>query len=255
MKAFNNLREASLKNPKVIFCSLKYIILICSLTGIRFTAWLYFLLNWTHSKDVGIALQLAWFVIIELIIIQITSAFSYMISHSKMKVKRFFSFMHFKYFKFNFLMSITYALAFGGCTFAVNYLRFSQNPSRKKVYAFALILLILNAFKLIFTYFRAENPNEKFKKVTKMFFEFLSHNINRIFMFIIKFIPWIIGYIFLMIVFNKTDFEMVFYVMLNSCLYGLGIFFFPCYILGVKRLVRSAEFVVTEEKNFDISAK
>lgn len=237
MKIFSNFYKTSLN--KIFFCSVKYVILICFVTGIRFTAWLNFILNGTHSKEVGIALQFAWFVIIELIIIQITSAFSYMILHNKMKFKRFFSFMDFKYFKFNFLMLTTCALAFGGCTFAVNYLRFisRQDISRNKVYTFASVLLILNAFKIIFTYFRAENPNEKFKNIIKKYFEFLLQNIKKIFIFNIKFIPWIIGYIFLMVVFYKTDFEMVVYVMLNSCLYGLGIFFFPYYILALNRLV------------------
>lgn len=235
MKIFRNLSKASFN--KTFFCSVKYVILICFVTGIRFTTWLNIVLNWTYLKEIGIALQFAWFVIIELIVIQITSAFSYMILHNKMKFKRFFSFMHFKYFKFNFLMSITYALAFGGCTFAVNYLRFTSIGRSKVYYTFASVLLILNSFKIIFTYFRAENPNEKFKNVTKKYFEFLSQNIKKIFIFNIKFIPWIIGYIFLMVVFYKTDFEMVVYVMLNSCLYGLGIFFFPYYILAFNRLV------------------
>lgn len=237
MKKFGNLCKASLN--KTFFCSIKYVLLICFVTGIRFMAWLNFILNWTHSEKVGIILQFAWFVIMELIIIQITSAFSYMILHNKMKFKRFFSFMHFKYFKFNFLMSVTYALVFGGCTFAVNYLRFtsSQGINRIKVYTFASALIILNAFKIIFTYFRAESPNEKFKNITKKYFEFLSQNAKKVFIFNIKFIPWIIGYIFLMIVFYKTDFEMVVYVMLNSCLYGLGIFFFPYYFLAFNKLV------------------
>lgn len=232
------------KYPNLISCSVKYVLIICFLTGARFTAWLSFILNWSYSKAVGMVLQLAWFAVIELIIIQVTSAFAYMILHNKMKFKRFFSFMHFKYFKFNFFTALTYALFFGGCTFALNYLRFSSRPenfNRGIIYTYALILLILNAFKLIFAYFRAENANENLKNVTKSFFDFLAKNIRKTALFTIKFIPWIIAYIFLMIVFNKTDFEMAVYIMLNSCLYGLGIFFFPCYILGFHKLVRSAK--------------
>lgn len=232
------------KYPNLISCSVKYVLIICFLTGARFTAWYSFILNWTYSETVGMVLQLAWYVVIELIIIQITAAFIYMLLNNKMKFKRFFSFMHFKYFKFNFLIIVTYALFFGGCTFVVNYLRFSissEHFDRVKVYIFALFLLILNAFKLIFSYFRAENPNENLKNITKSFFDFLAKNIKKTALFIIKFIPWIIAYIFLIIVFNKTDFEMVVYIMLNSCLYGLGIFFFPCYFLGFNKLVRSAK--------------
>lgn len=229
------------KSPKLISCSVKYVLIICFLTGARFTAWYSFILNWTYSKTVGTVLQIAWFAVIELIIIQVTSAFAYMLLHNKMKFKRFFSFMHFKYFKFNFLITITYALFFGGCTFVVNYFRFSiskEHFDRVRVYIFALFLLILNAFKLIFAYFRAENANGNLKSITKSFFDFLAKNIKETALFIIKFIPWIVGYIFLIMAFNKTDFEMVVYVMLNSCLYGLGIFFFPCCILGLHKLAR-----------------
>lgn len=232
------------KYPNMISCSVKYVLIICFLTGVRFTAWYSFILNWTYSETVGTVLQFAWFVVIELIIIQVTSAFAYMILHNKMKFKRFFSFMHFKYFKFNSFTALTYALFLGGCTFALNRLRFSSRPenfNRGIIYAYALILLILNAFKLIFAYFRAEKANENLKNVTKSFFDFLAKNIKKTALFIIKFIPWIIAYIFLIIVFNKTDFEMVVYVMLNSCLYGLGIFFFPCYILSFHKLVCSAK--------------
>lgn len=140
------------KYPNLISCSVKYVLIICFLTGIRFTAWYKFILNRTYSETVGIVLQLAWFVLIEFIIIHITAAFIYMLLHNKMKFKRFFSFMHFKYFKFNFLIIVTYALFFGGCTFVVNYLRFSissEHFDRVKVYILALFLLILNAFKLI----------------------------------------------------------------------------------------------------------
>lgn len=223
-------------------CSLKYVFIICFLTGVRFTIWEKLCLDYLDSDLFGITVQILLFAVIELIIIQITSAFAYMLVHNKMKFKRFFSFWHFKYFKFNLIVLFTYALFWGGCTFVVNDLRFSHSFSRQGRFMFyfiAAFLLVLNAFKMIFSYFRAEKPNESFRNITKRFFGFVCRNIKSISSFFIKLFPWMIGYVFLIVFFNQTDFELTVYVMLNSCMYGLGVFFFPCYILGFNRLVRS----------------
>lgn len=138
-------------------------------------------------------------------------------------------------------MLFTYALFWGGCTFVVNDLRFSHSFSRQGRFIFYLIaafLLVLNAFKMIFSYFRAENPKENISKITKIFFGFLNNNIKNIFTFFIKLFPWIVGYTFLIVILKQTDFEIVIYVMLNSSMYGLGILFFPYYFLNLQKLAK-----------------
>lgn len=241
----NNTFKTVIKTPPIIFCTIKYVVIICLLTAARFKAWFVFLLNWTDSEALGIMLQLLWFVIIELVMSQITTAFIYMLLQNKMKFKRFFSFMHFKYFKFNFLTAVTFALFFGGGTFALNFVRFSvysvYPEKRTLFYILALTWLMLSSFKLVFAYFKAKNANDSFKNTAKIFLGFIGKNIKKIVWFNIKFIPWIIGYVFLIIVFNKTDFELVVYVMLSSCLYGLGILVYPCYILGFHKMVCSLQ--------------
>ena len=239
MNMLYDLCKNNSNSKKIFYCSIKYSAIIALLTGIRYLLWFEnFLLIGSE-----ILIPLPLFVLIELLIINVTSSFSYMILNNKMKFKRFFSFLHFKYFKFNCITLITYALFFGGCTFVVHYFRFYTYPfiSRDIVYILAVILLALNSFKLIFSYFRAKYPNAKIKDITGMYFEFLLHNKMNIFIFNMKFIPYIALYFFLIIIFNMTDFEMIVYVMLNSCLYGVGIFLFPCYFYGLDKLVRSVK--------------
>lgn len=231
-------------NKDTLICSIKYTLLVSILVGCRFIIWDNLCLNYFYPNLFGITLQILWFAIIELIIIQITSAFAYMLIHHKKKFKRFFSFMHIKYFKFNILMLVTYALFWGCCTFIVNNLRFLHSfnrHSRFKLYILAIILLVLNAFKMIFSYFRAENQKESLSKITKSFFTFLYKNLKEVFLFLIKFFPWIVGYIFLIVLFDKTDFEIVVYVILNSSLYGLGILFFPYYFINLHKLVSNLQ--------------
>lgn len=230
-----------LLNKDVLICSIKYTLLISIIVGIRFWVWERFYLNYIGNELTGIIIQVLWFALVELIIIQITSAFAYMLIHHKKEFKRFFSFLHFKYFKFNLIVLFTYALFWGGCTFVVNDLRFSHSFSRQGRFIFYLIaafLLVLNAFKMIFSYFRAENPKENISKITKIFFGFLNNNIKNIFTFFIKLFPWIVGYTFLIVILKQTDFEIVIYVMLNSSMYGLGILFFPYYFLNLQKLAK-----------------
>ena len=228
-----------LLNKDAIICSIKYTVLISIIAGVRFWVWERFYLNYVGNELTGVIVQVLWFTVNELIIIQITASFSYMLIHHKKGFKRFFSFLHFKYFKFNLKVLFTYALFWGVCTFAVNDLRFSHSFSRQGRFIFYLIaafLLALNALKMIFSYFRAENPSESLSKITKIFFGFLNKNFKSVFTFLIKICPWIAGYIFLIVIFNRTDLEMVIYVMLNSSMYGLGVLFFPYYFLNFQKM-------------------
>lgn len=242
MNGSNNIFK-TIQNPKMIICTIKYVVIICLLAAVRYEIWIEFYLNWMQNETIGYIIQLLIYAAVEIINIQLLTAFIYMILHNKMKFKRFFSFMHFKYFQFNVLTAVTFALFFGGGTFALNSARFTAYSlyleKRSVFYIFALLWLALSSFKFVFSYFRALNPNENFKHTTKKFFDFIAKNIKQFTLFNIKFIPWIIGYILLIIVFNKTDFDIVVYVMLNSCLYGLGILFYPCYIMGFHSLIRS----------------
>lgn len=228
-----------LLNKDTLICSVKYTLLISIIVGVRFWVWERFYLNYIGNELLGIIIQVLWFAVVELIIIQITSAFAYMLIHHKKGFKRFFSFLHFKYFKFNLIVLFTYALFFGGCTFAVNDLRFSHSFSRQGRFIFYLIaafLLILNAFKMIFSYFRAENSNGGLRKITRSYFGFFSKNLRSTLAFFIKLFPWIIVYVFLIGIFNQTDFEIVIYVMLNSSMYGLAVFLLPYYFLNIHKL-------------------
>ncbi len=226
-----------------IGCSVKYSLLICFLTGARFCIWEMLILNYLDSDLFGMIVQIVWFVLAEFFIIRITSGFVYILLHGKRRFKRFFSFLHFKYFKANLLTLITYSIFFGVSTFAVNYLRFvhTRNFDRIVFYFCAVILLFINLFKLIFAYFRAKDPNADFKSISRSFFGFLRNNFGKTVLFLLRLFPWLIGYVFLIILFRKTDFEIVFYVMLNSCMFGLGIFFFPYYFLSFDKFVRSSE--------------
>ena len=242
MNGSNNIFK-TIQNPKVIICTIKYVVIICLLAALRYEIWIVFYLNWMQNETIGYIIQLLIYTAVEIINIQLLTAFIYMILRNKMKFKRFFSFMHFRYLKFNCLTVVTFALFFGGGTFALNSARFTVYSmyleKRGVFYMFALFWLALSSFKFVFAYFRAMNPNENFKNTTKKFFDFIVKNIKQFTLFNIKFIPWIIGYIFLIFIFNKTDFDIVVYVMLNSCLYGLGILIFPCYVLGFHNLICS----------------
>ena len=230
-------RSDNIFAPDLVLCSIQYAIITCLLAAVRFEVWMMVILYQTHNEIKGLLLYVA----IEIINIQFLSSFIYMILHDKMKFKRFFSFMHFKYFKFNFLTAVTFALFFGGGTFALNSSRFTGYSmyleKRWMFYMLALLWLALSSFKLVFAYFRAMNPDESFKNITKEFFDFAVKNIKLLTLFNIKLIPWIIGYILLIIIFNSTDYDIVIYVMLNSCLYGLGILFYPYYILDFHKLI------------------
>lgn len=241
MNKSNDIFKYCFMDSKVICCSVEYNVIICLLSGIRYILWSAFTFNWIYSKLLGAFLGLLWFVVIELFIILITAGFSYRIINKKRGIKRFFCFIHFKYFKYNLFLTMTYALFWGSCTFFVNYIRFASNPkefSKLRVYISAFLLLIFKAFELMYAYFRAKEPNVGFNTLAKKYCAFLSSHLKGTINFVIKLFLWIIGYMLLIAAFRKTDFNMVIYVMLNSCLYGLGIFFFPFFMFSFDKFVR-----------------
>lgn len=163
-------------------------------------------------------------------------AFAYMIMNHKLKVKRFFSFLAPKHFKFNLFAFIILIVPHAVLCIISEYFKFKEYMAAEL--AFTVGALVLQGLIKLMPFFKAMNPYSSCGEIIRKTVKFIISHLFKFIMFNLSFIPWIFANAFIIYLFDrKLGLDVVSLIFSTI----ISIVYFAYYILSFKHFVKSFE--------------
>lgn len=236
-KAVPNSLKTIKANPKILIYSLLYTVMVMLLSVGRSFAFYKIMIwgEWKLPYKNNSALYFIASFLLESIEMVILTSFVYMLIKSKLKFKRFFSFMSVKNLRYNILFSLLIILPKELLNLVLNSEAFKNSAFFSvAVSVFCFIFLI---FIDIMIYFKAANNKEGIGGVFGMAVDFLASSFVSVFVCCLELL--IPAYIIKMIperVFYSLIADDTFFSALLSVDYGIDILLIPAYFLSLHNL-------------------
>lgn len=235
-KAVPNSLKTIKANPKILIYSLLYTVMVMLLSVGRSFAFYKIMIwgEWKLPYKNNSALYFIASFLLESIEMVILTSFVYMLIKSKMKFKRFFSFMSVKNLRYNILFSLLIILPKELLNLVLNSEAFKNSAFFSvAVSVFCFIFLI---FIDIMIYFKAANNKEGIGAVFGMAVDFSVNSFGSVFVCCLELlIPAYIVTMFLGLLFQPIADE----ILLSALLpvhYGVDILLIPAYFLSLHDL-------------------
>lgn len=235
-KAVPNSLKTIKANPKILLYSLMYTVMVMLLSVCRSFVF-YKIMIWGEWEIPHINNSVLYFIasfLFESIEMVILTSFVYMLIKSKMKFKRFFSFMSIKNLKYNILFSLLIILPKELLNLVLNSETF-KNSAFFSV-AVSVVCFIFLIFIDIMIYFKAANNKEGIGGVFRMAVDYLASSFGSVFVCCLELlIPAQIVTMFLGLLFQPIADD----ILLSALLpvhYGVDILLIPAYFLSLNDL-------------------